>query len=182
MEEDTAISSHLSEHRSKKKIDCRYSYVVEQQPIDTSFLGNFVRQNQIILKKCFTKFLSKDSSEFVDVVNEDLIERCCSNLHTASRDLFTECGRSVKKTFYQENHLKNLRTVCFFTGTCSGKWLGETDINLSQLSVSCSSLIYSSQPVTAKTFRMYRVLGKGGFGEVCACQVRATERCMLVKN
>lgn len=26
-------------------------------------------------------------------------------------------------------------------------------------------------PITKKTFRMYRVLGKGGFGEVCACQV-----------
>lgn len=25
--------------------------------------------------------------------------------------------------------------------------------------------------ITYKTFRMYRVLGKGGFGEVCACQV-----------
>ena len=31
-----------------------------------------------------------------------------------------------------------------------------------------------AQPITSKTFRMYRVLGKGGFGEVCACQVRAT--------
>lgn len=28
-----------------------------------------------------------------------------------------------------------------------------------------------AQPITYKTFRMYRVLGKGGFGEVCACQV-----------
>ena len=28
-----------------------------------------------------------------------------------------------------------------------------------------------SLPVTKKFFRMYRVLGKGGFGEVCACQV-----------
>lgn len=28
-----------------------------------------------------------------------------------------------------------------------------------------------AQQVTYKTFRMYRVLGKGGFGEVCACQV-----------
>ncbi len=26
-------------------------------------------------------------------------------------------------------------------------------------------------PITKNTFRMYRVLGKGGFGEVCACQV-----------
>lgn len=29
-----------------------------------------------------------------------------------------------------------------------------------------------AQQITYKTFRMYRVLGKGGFGEVCACQVR----------
>ena len=30
------------------------------------------------------------------------------------------------------------------------------------------------QPVTMKTFYMYRVLGKGGFGEVCACQTRSS--------
>ncbi|XP_044030250.1 G protein-coupled receptor kinase 5 isoform X2 [Siniperca chuatsi] len=30
------------------------------------------------------------------------------------------------------------------------------------------------QPVTKQTFRQYRLLGKGGFGEVWACQVRAT--------
>lgn len=27
------------------------------------------------------------------------------------------------------------------------------------------------RPVDKHVFRMYRVLGKGGFGEVCACQV-----------
>uniref|UniRef100_A0A8C6L7P1 G protein-coupled receptor kinase n=1 Tax=Nothobranchius furzeri TaxID=105023 RepID=A0A8C6L7P1_NOTFU len=30
------------------------------------------------------------------------------------------------------------------------------------------------QPITKRTFRHYRLLGKGGFGEVWACQVRAT--------
>ena len=30
------------------------------------------------------------------------------------------------------------------------------------------------QPVTMKTFYMYRILGKGGFGEVCACQTRSS--------
>ncbi|KAM6903108.1 G protein-coupled receptor kinase 5 [Xenentodon cancila] len=30
------------------------------------------------------------------------------------------------------------------------------------------------QPITKHTFRQYRLLGKGGFGEVWACQVRAT--------
>ena len=38
------------------------------------------------------------------------------------------------------------------------------------------------RPVTAKTFRMYRVLGKGGFGEVCACQVRATGKMYACKK
>lgn len=39
-----------------------------------------------------------------------------------------------------------------------------------------------SQKVTKNTFRMYRVLGKGGFGEVCACQVRATGKMYACKK
>jgi G protein-coupled receptor kinase len=38
------------------------------------------------------------------------------------------------------------------------------------------------QSVTYKTFRMYRVLGKGGFGEVCACQSRATGKMYACKK
>uniref|UniRef100_A0A673GSL9 G protein-coupled receptor kinase n=1 Tax=Sinocyclocheilus rhinocerous TaxID=307959 RepID=A0A673GSL9_9TELE len=37
-------------------------------------------------------------------------------------------------------------------------------------------------PVTKNTFRHYRVLGKGGFGEVCACQVRATGKMYACKK
>ncbi|XP_053155649.1 G protein-coupled receptor kinase 6 isoform X2 [Hemicordylus capensis] len=36
--------------------------------------------------------------------------------------------------------------------------------------------------VTKNTFRQYRVLGKGGFGEVCACQVRATGKMYACKK
>ena len=43
-------------------------------------------------------------------------------------------------------------------------------------------LFCCSQPVTKNTFRMYRVLGKGGFGEVCACQVRATGKMYACKK
>ena len=43
-------------------------------------------------------------------------------------------------------------------------------------------LFIFSQPVTKNTFRMYRVLGKGGFGEVCACQVRATGKMYACKK
>lgn len=38
------------------------------------------------------------------------------------------------------------------------------------------------QPVTYKTFRMYRVLGKGGFGEVCACQSRVSGKMYACKK
>uniref|UniRef100_A0A8C9TXD7 G protein-coupled receptor kinase n=1 Tax=Scleropages formosus TaxID=113540 RepID=A0A8C9TXD7_SCLFO len=38
------------------------------------------------------------------------------------------------------------------------------------------------QPITKETFRQYRVLGKGGFGEVCACQVRATGKMYACKK
>uniref|UniRef100_A0A7N6BV83 G protein-coupled receptor kinase n=1 Tax=Anabas testudineus TaxID=64144 RepID=A0A7N6BV83_ANATE len=38
------------------------------------------------------------------------------------------------------------------------------------------------QPITKDTFRQYRVLGKGGFGEVCACQVRATGKMYACKK
>lgn len=35
------------------------------------------------------------------------------------------------------------------------------------------------RPVDKHVFRMYRVLGKGGFGEVCACQVGKNVRSRL---
>lgn len=36
--------------------------------------------------------------------------------------------------------------------------------------------------MTKRTFRLYRVLGKGGFGEVCACQTRATGKMYALKK
>uniref|UniRef100_A0A8C7UFP1 G protein-coupled receptor kinase n=1 Tax=Oncorhynchus mykiss TaxID=8022 RepID=A0A8C7UFP1_ONCMY len=38
------------------------------------------------------------------------------------------------------------------------------------------------QPVTKHTFRQYRMLGKGGFGEVWACQVRASGKMYACKK
>ncbi|CAI5667746.1 unnamed protein product [Oreochromis niloticus] len=38
------------------------------------------------------------------------------------------------------------------------------------------------QPITKQTFRQYRLLGKGGFGEVWACQVRATGKMYACKK
>ncbi|XP_040822042.1 G protein-coupled receptor kinase 4 [Ochotona curzoniae] len=79
-----------------------------------------------------------------------------------SRKVFEECAGLVhgylsKKPFqeYQESS--------YFSRFLQWKWL-------------------ERQPVTKNTFRYYRVLGKGGFGEVCACQVRATGKMYACKK
>ena len=38
------------------------------------------------------------------------------------------------------------------------------------------------QPITKKLFRHYRVLGKGGFGEVCACQSKISGKMYAMKK
>uniref|UniRef100_A0A674MWJ7 G protein-coupled receptor kinase n=1 Tax=Takifugu rubripes TaxID=31033 RepID=A0A674MWJ7_TAKRU len=54
--------------------------------------------------------------------------------------------------------------------------------NTISFSFCCLLFLPFRQPVTKNTFRHYRVLGKGGFGEVCACQVRATGKMYACKK
>lgn len=74
--------------------------------------------------------------------------------HTNPKNLFHEATVHVKK-FLSGKPFVEFEQSMYFLRYLQWKFL-------------------ESQPVTHKTFRMYRVLGKGGFGEVCACQVRAT--------
>lgn len=75
----------------------------------------------------------------------------------APKDVFAGCVVAVK-AFLAEAPFCDFQTSMYFHRYLQWKWL-------------------EAQPVTYKTFRMYRVLGKGGFGEVCACQV-----CYFLKN
>ncbi|GLH07401.1 G protein-coupled receptor kinase 2 [Gryllus bimaculatus] len=70
---------------------------------------------------------------------------------------------SAVKTFLAGDPFRQFECSMYFHRYLQWKWL-------------------ESQPVTYKTFRMYRVLGKGGFGEVCACQVRATGKMYACKK
>ena len=62
---------------------------------------------------------------------------------------------------------------------CGTKWLSYFFFFLS---FNMNLSFFNREPVTKNTFRMYRVLGKGGFGEVCACQVRATGKMYACKK
>ncbi|XP_069997101.1 G protein-coupled receptor kinase 2 isoform X1 [Penaeus vannamei] len=175
----------------KSKLDVRYSYVVDQQPIGRLLFRQFcecvkpmyhkynkflddVEQYQVELDEkrqeaahtIFNKYLQKAFMEWqiLGILNESLVETCKENLSrdTAEKDLFQGCVADVK-LFLANEPFKEFEASMYFHRYLQWKWL-------------------ESQPVTYKTFRMYRVLGKGGFGEVCACQVRATGKMYACKK
>ncbi|XP_071539196.1 G protein-coupled receptor kinase 2 isoform X2 [Panulirus ornatus] len=173
----------------KNKLDVKYSYVVDQQPIGRLLFRQFCEtvkptyhkyniflddvesyqleldeKRQEVAHAIFNKYLQHTSSEWqiVGILNESLIVTCKENLDTAGKDLFLGCAAEVK-LFLANEPFKEFEASMYFNRYLQWKWL-------------------ESQPVTYKTFRMYRVLGKGGFGEVCACQVRATGKMYACKK
>ncbi|XP_054628315.1 G protein-coupled receptor kinase 5 isoform X2 [Dunckerocampus dactyliophorus] len=83
-------------------------------------------------------------------------------------------GDQIIKNFLSKQSLQRVDIVEVFADQCR-----------ENLELSPCKEIFSNcrkQPITKDTFRQYRVLGKGGFGEVCACQVRATGKMYACKK
>lgn len=79
-----------------------------------------------------------------------------------SIEIFKDAVREVKD-FLCEKPFDDYRQSMYFSRYLQWKWL-------------------ERQPVTKKTFRHYRVLGKGGFGEVCACQSKISGKMYAMKK
>ncbi|XP_023209743.1 G protein-coupled receptor kinase 5-like [Centruroides sculpturatus] len=97
--------------------DVSYNFVVEQQPIGRLLFRQFceTRSNYnkcnnfldavvhyevqldedrpAVAQEVYNKYLIPESNEFVDVVNEDLREKCKSKLEIAEKELFVECAK-----------------------------------------------------------------------------------------
>jgi len=99
---------------------------------------------------------------YINILSDELVTDTKSKLDSAARDLFRGCVEEVK-SFLSGEPYKEFRNSMYFDRYLQWKWL-------------------ERQPITNKTFRMYRVLGKGGFGEVCACQTRATGKMYACKK
>ncbi|XP_028164028.1 G protein-coupled receptor kinase 2 [Ostrinia furnacalis] len=116
-----------------------------------------------LANKVFGQYLKADDEQAVtDVVSARVIEDTTAVLEGGSKDIFAECIRCVKN-FLAGLPFAEFERSMYFHRYLQWKWL-------------------EAQPVTQHTFRMYRVLGKGGFGEVCACQVRATGKMYACKK
>nr|XP_014431576.1 G protein-coupled receptor kinase 4 isoform X2 [Pelodiscus sinensis] len=113
--------------------------------------------------KVLDTFFTNGSAAHLPEIPQHTVNECKTRLEqNPCKDLFNDCTRVVHDYLSGEPFEAYQRSI-YFSRFLQWKWL-------------------ERQPVTKKTFRHYRVLGKGGFGEVCACQVRATGKMYACKK
>uniref|UniRef100_A0A672JZH1 G protein-coupled receptor kinase n=1 Tax=Sinocyclocheilus grahami TaxID=75366 RepID=A0A672JZH1_SINGR len=108
-------------------------------------------------------YFNNGSAAHLPEIAQDVVGDCRQKLeHSPCKELFQECTRIVRE-YLSGEPFSAYQEAMYFSRFLQWKWL-------------------ERQPVTKNTFRHYRVLGKGGFGEVCACQVRATGKMYACKK
>ncbi|XP_074847809.1 G protein-coupled receptor kinase 4 [Carettochelys insculpta] len=113
--------------------------------------------------KVLDTFFTNESAAHLPEIPQDTVRECRMRLEqNPCKDLFNDCTRVVHD-YLSGGPFEAYQQSIYFSRFLQWKWL-------------------ERQPVTKKTFRHYRVLGKGGFGEVCACQVRATGKMYACKK
>lgn len=111
----------------------------------------------------FHKYISQESLQRLEIIEGDKVTACQNALlDSPGTELFSEC-RIVVREYLKGEPFKEYQDSMYYSRFLQWKWL-------------------ERQPVTKNTFRQYRVLGKGGFGEVCACQVRSTGKMYACKK
>ncbi|XP_069468031.1 G protein-coupled receptor kinase 5 isoform X1 [Ambystoma mexicanum] len=114
-------------------------------------------------KEIIMRYLTPESPVYVSEVGQELIHQTEEKFEISPyKELFSHCAKSTYDYLSGEPFQEYLDSM-YFDRFLQWKWL-------------------ERQPVTKNTFRQYRVLGKGGFGEVCACQVRATGKMYACKR
>eukprot|EP00063_Salmo_salar_P064266 XP_014039101.1 PREDICTED: G protein-coupled receptor kinase 6-like isoform X2 [Salmo salar] len=111
------------------------------------------------------KYFNPKSEDHVPELGEEMMGQFTERLEQEQepcKELFNECTKLIHDYLSVAPFADYLDSM-YYNRFLQWKWL-------------------ERQPVTKNTFRHYRVLGKGGFGEVCACQVRATGKMYACKK
>nr|XP_058157324.1 G protein-coupled receptor kinase 4 isoform X1 [Dasypus novemcinctus] len=172
----------------RHSIEKDYNSLCEKQPIGRLLFRQFC-DTKLDLKRCIdfldavdeyvvaadedqrgfglmileTFFNSRRSEADLPEIPHDVLRKCKNSLEKRpSKEIFEECSRIVHN-YLSGEPFEEYQESSYFSHFLQWKWL-------------------ERQPVTKNTFRHYRVLGKGGFGEVCACQVRATGKMYACKK
>ncbi|KAI6176929.1 G protein-coupled receptor kinase [Aphelenchoides bicaudatus] len=103
---------------------------------------------------------SQTDEHWCSFLDESVINDCIRSANDATHD---KEPSNKQETFLADVPFKEFLDSIYFHRFLQWKWL-------------------EKRPVDKHTFRLYRVLGKGGFGEVCACQVRASGKMYALKK
>ncbi|ELK32969.1 G protein-coupled receptor kinase 4 [Myotis davidii] len=152
--------SQCNELRQSMEKD--YSSLCDKQPIGRLLFRQFCN-TQHSLKRCIEFLDAVNAAAPLPRISARVVRACRLRLkEVPSKELFKECVRVVHR-YLSGKPFEEYQESPYFSRFLQWKWL-------------------ERQPVTKKTFRHYRVLGKGGFGEVYACQVRATGKMYACKK
>ncbi|XP_005666562.1 G protein-coupled receptor kinase 4 isoform X3 [Sus scrofa] len=146
----------------RQSLEKEYSSLCDKQPIGRLLFRQFCATRPA-LGRCVEFLDAVDLAAPFAEVPAQAVQECRLRLQEApSKDAFEECTRAIHH-YLSGEPFGEYQESSYFSRFLQWKWL-------------------ERQPVTKKTFRHYRVLGKGGFGEVCACQVRATGKMYACKK
>uniref|UniRef100_A0A671VVV4 G protein-coupled receptor kinase n=1 Tax=Sparus aurata TaxID=8175 RepID=A0A671VVV4_SPAAU len=141
-------------------IDRDYVNICEKQPIGR-LLFRLYCETRFKLQRCI-QLLDAMSPQRVDIA-EVFADQCRENLELSPcKEIFSNCCKAVHE-YLSGAPFTDYQNSMYFDRFLQWK-------------------VLERQPITKDTFRQYRVLGKGGFGEVCACQVRATGKMYACKK
>uniref|UniRef100_A0A8D2L401 G protein-coupled receptor kinase n=1 Tax=Varanus komodoensis TaxID=61221 RepID=A0A8D2L401_VARKO len=170
----------------KKSIVLEYESICEQQPIGKRFFQEFLETvpeylvAKEFLNEVYAWELAEDhikSSLLEGIVNMYLKNGSNSYLKFLSADQSNKCQSAAKDEFEKVAGLAREETIAY---------LKEKPFTDFQASPFFDKFVqwkcYERQPITEKLFDEFRVLGKGGFGEVCAIQVRNTGKMYACKK
>ncbi|KAL7848259.1 hypothetical protein AOLI_G00229770 [Acnodon oligacanthus] len=108
------------------------------------------------------KYLNPKSPQFVQEIPESCQETCLQKLQHIYNSDFSYCCNIVHD-YLSGDPFKDYQNSMYFDRFLQWKMV-------------------ERKPITRDAFREYRILGKGGFGEVCACQARASGKMYACKK
>ncbi|KAF1378693.1 hypothetical protein PFLUV_G00193180 [Perca fluviatilis] len=112
-------------------------------------------------QKIVNKYYKSASKNFCSFLEEKAVTRVVEDFKHVRGDLFKESEKQLLK--HLEKATDGFKNSMYFLRYVQFKWL-------------------ESQPVDEEWFNDFRVLGKGGFGEVFACQAKATGKMYANKK
>uniref|UniRef100_A0A672I6W2 G protein-coupled receptor kinase n=1 Tax=Salarias fasciatus TaxID=181472 RepID=A0A672I6W2_SALFA len=167
-----------------------YSSLCERQPIGRLLFRNFC-ETRDDLRACI-HFLDAAVCAEYEVSPDDQRGRCGQEiLHRYFNPKVTSVPPSVRPSVPLSLPPSLCPSLPLSAGPLRPSRLVHEFLQVAPLADFLDSVFYSRflqwkwlerQPVTKNTFRQYRVLGKGGFGEVCACQVRSSGKMYACKK